>query len=211
MVDLFEGCKGHQLANGLVWLREPTEWRFDGDGLLIVPEAKTDFFRPYQGTPNDNACLLYTEVTGDFTAVTRTSAHLVGFGDAAALTVRAGPTQWAKLCLERSPIGDVAAVSVVTNTWSDDANNELVPTSECYLRITRKGDVFGMHYSLDGQHVAIRANLWDGAAGDGEDWHPRPGALRGRMPRNLLEVHAESGTRRGLSVREVGLFIVGEL
>ena len=151
MVDLFEGCKGHQLANGLAWLREPTEWHFDDDGLLIVPEAKTDFFRPYQGTPNDNACLLYAEVTGDFTAVTQTRAHLVGFGDAAALTVRAGPTQWAKLCLERSPIGDVSAVSVVTNTWSDDANNELLATPECYLRITRKGDVFGMHYSLDGQ------------------------------------------------------------
>ncbi len=102
------------------------------------------------GMPNDNACLLYTEVTGDFTAVTQARAHLVGFGDAATLTVRAGATQWAKLCLERSPIGDVAAVSVVTNTWSDDANNELVPTPSATWG-TRKGDVFGMHYSLDGQ------------------------------------------------------------
>ncbi|MFW5686198.1 MAG: DUF1349 domain-containing protein [Spirochaetota bacterium] len=35
-------------------------------------------------------------------------------------------------CLERSPIG------------------ELVPQPGCYLRVTRKGDVVGMHYSLDG-------------------------------------------------------------
>jgi len=151
MVNLFDGCKEKTLANGLAWLNEPPEWGFDEDGLLIVPAAKTDFFRPYQGVPNDNACLLYTEVTGDFTAVMQTRVHLVGFGDAAAITVRAGATQWVKLCLERSSIGDVSAVSVVTNPTSDDANNELLDTPECYLRITRKGDVFGMHYSLDGQ------------------------------------------------------------
>jgi regulation of enolase protein 1 (concanavalin A-like superfamily) len=149
--DLFDGCHDQVLVEGLTWLHEPPEWRFDDGELLIVPAAQTDFFRPYQGASRDNACLLYTEVTGDFTAVTEASAHLVGFGDAAALTVRAGPTQWAKLCLERSPIGDISAVSVVTNPTSDDANNELLDDPACFLRITRKGDVFGMHYSLDGE------------------------------------------------------------
>jgi regulation of enolase protein 1 (concanavalin A-like superfamily) len=150
-MDLLESCHDQVLTEGLAWLNEPPEWRFDDEGLLIVPGAQTDFFRPYGGTPHDNACLLYTEVTGDFTAVTQARAHLVGFGDAAAITVRAGATQWAKLCLERSPIGDISAVSVVTNPTSDDANNELVAEPACFLRITRKGDVFGMHYSLDGQ------------------------------------------------------------
>lgn len=149
-MNLFEGCTGKALANGLAWFQEPPEWGFDQDGLTITPAAKTDFFRGYLRAPNDSACLLYVDVTGDFTAVTRTRAHLVGFGDAAALTVRASATQWAKLCLERSPIGDVAAVSVVTNPWSDDANNELLDKPECYLRLTRAGDVFAMHYSLDG-------------------------------------------------------------
>lgn len=150
-MNLFDGCSGQQLANGLAWTCEPPEWRFDDTGLLIVPKAKTDFFRPYKGTPVDSACLLYKTVTGDFTAITRARADLVGFGDAAALTVRYSATQWAKLCLERSPIGDVSVVSVVTNPYSDDANNEQLPEPECYLRITRKGDVFGMHYSLDGK------------------------------------------------------------
>ena len=66
-------------------------------------------------------------------------------------TVRVSPTPWAKPCLERSPLGDVSAVSVVTNTWSDDANNELLAEPRCHLRLTRKGNVFAMHYSLDGQ------------------------------------------------------------
>lgn len=150
-MDLFQGCRDTQLADELNWLHEPPIWQFSDTGLLVAPEAETDFFRPYKGAVKDNASLLYTWVTGDFTAFTKVGAELVGFGDAAAVTVRASEAQWAKLCLERSPIGDVSVVSVVTNPWSDDANNELLDDPACYLRLTRKGDVFGMHYSLDGE------------------------------------------------------------
>ena len=149
-MNLLVDCNGMTLANDLKWLNEPPEWEFGDTGLRIVPRAPSDFFRPYDGPPNDNCCLLYRETTGDFTATAQVTAQLVDFGDAAALTVRASETQWAKLCLERSPIGEVSLVSVVTNPWSDDSNSEIVTSSECYLRLTRKGNVFGMHYSLDG-------------------------------------------------------------
>ena len=149
-MNLLADCNGMTLANNLKWLNEPPQWGFDEVGLRIVPKAPSDFFRPYGSTPKDNCCLLYRETTGDFTATTRVTAQLVDFGDAAALTVRASETQWAKLCLERSPIGQVSLVSVVTNPWSDDSNNELLTSPECFLRLTRKGNLFGMHYSLDG-------------------------------------------------------------
>ena len=149
-MNLFDGCTDQSLANGLAWLNEPPEWRFGDDGLTIVPEPRTDFFRPYEREPHDDAGLLYKDVSGDFTAVSRVNANLVAFGDAAAITVRASEVQWAKLCLERSPIGDVSLVAVVTNPWSDDCNSELVDRAECYLRLTRKGNVLGMHYSLNG-------------------------------------------------------------
>ena len=149
-MNLLEACTGKTLANGLQWLNEPPEWSIDDAGLSIVPRAPSDFFRPYGGQPNDNCCLLYKNVVGDFTATTQLTADLVNFGDAAALTVRATETQWAKICLERSPHSEVSVVSVVTDPWSDDANNELVSTPECHLRLTRKGNVFGMQYSLDG-------------------------------------------------------------
>lgn len=150
-MNLFEGCAGKTLANELTWLREPREWGFDQAGRLkITPEGETDFFRPCDNPPNDNACLLYREVTGDFTATTRTRAELAGFGDAAAITVRAGEAQWAKLCLERSPIGQVNVVAVVTDPWSDDSNGELLSGPECSLRLTRKGNVFAMHYNVAG-------------------------------------------------------------
>jgi regulation of enolase protein 1 (concanavalin A-like superfamily) len=98
----------------------------------------------------DNACYLFVEMEGDFTLVAEAEAELVGFGDAAAMMVRVKEDLWAKLCLERSPIGDISVVSVVTNGNSDDANNELLESPSCFLRVTRIGDVFGMHYSLDG-------------------------------------------------------------
>lgn len=148
-MNLFEGCEGRRLAPGLAWISEPPEWQFDDGRLLIVPAAKTDFYRPYGGGGNDNAGLLATTVEGDFTITTRVTVSLVAFGDAAAVTVRAGAAQWAKLCLERSPLGETSAVSVVTDPWSDDANNELAPRT-CSLRLTRKGNLFGMHYSVDG-------------------------------------------------------------
>ncbi|MFH1569454.1 MAG: DUF1349 domain-containing protein [Gemmatimonadota bacterium] len=134
------------------WLVEPPQWQVDDQGRLhLTPAPETDFFRPIDRPGYDNAALLCASVSGDFTARTRVRAVLVGFGDAAALTVRASAEQWAKICVERSPAGEVAIVSVVTDPWSDDANNELLSEPAAHLRLTRKGNLFGMHYSLDGR------------------------------------------------------------
>ena len=149
-MDLFDGCQGRSLANGLRWQSEPPDWGFSAEGLTVVPAARTDFFRPSDGQAHDSAALLYTTVSGDFTAHTHVRAELAGFGDAGALTVRAAADQWAKICVERSPIGEVAVVSVVTDPWSDDANSELLRAPEAFVRITRKGNVLGLHYSVDG-------------------------------------------------------------
>jgi len=143
---MFKGCEGKRLSTGLAWLHEPREWGFGQDGLEIVPEGKTDFFRPVVGGPVDNACLLYTWITGDFTAVADAHAVLAGFGDAAALTVRSDAERWAKICIERSPRGEISIVSVVTEGVSDDSNNEVLAAARASVRLTRTGNVFGMHY-----------------------------------------------------------------
>ncbi len=148
-MDLFQGCSERKLAPPLRWLHEPPTWAFTAGGLEIVPEAKTDFFRPSVGVAADNACLLYTMVRGDFTALADGRAELLGFGDAAALTVRSSPERWAKICIERSPHGEVSIVSVVTRGSSDDANNELLDRPAGSIRLTRKGSVFAFHYRID--------------------------------------------------------------
>ena len=150
-MNLLAGGDGKNLPNDMQWLNEPPTWGFDDGGLTIVPRASSDFFLPYEGPGKDNCCLLYQQITGDFTATAEASAELADFGDAAAVTIRASEELWAKLCLERSPIGDVSLVSVVTNPWSDDANSEVLASPTCFLRLTRKDNVFGMHYSLDSE------------------------------------------------------------
>ena len=151
-MNLFEKCAGKELASGLEWFCEPPVWEFDDSGRLsIVPAGETDFFRPSDRPGSDNAGLLHACVDGDFTARTHVAAELAGFGDAGALTVRAAADRWAKICVERSPVGEVSVVSVVTDPWSDDANGERLEIPEAFLRVTRKGDVLGMHYSLDGR------------------------------------------------------------
>jgi uncharacterized protein len=156
-MDLFEGCRGTSLSDRLQWLREPESWGFQPEGLAIVPAGRTDFFCPVVGEPVDNACLLYTRVRGDFTAVTDARAVLAGFGDAAALTIRARAGLWAKICIERSPHGQVSIVTVVTSGRSDDANNEILETPAAALRVTRSGAAFAFHYRVgDGKWRFVR-------------------------------------------------------
>ena len=64
--------------------------------------------------------------------------------------VRETKTRWIKLAVERGVDTAYNVVSVITNNWSDDANGELISTNKCWLRITRKGDFWGLHYSADG-------------------------------------------------------------
>jgi uncharacterized protein len=150
-MNLLASLKPGGLPAGFTWHNEPESWDVSNGVLTITPAIHTDLFRPPDGSEGrDNPCLLYTTVGGDFTATAHLRAELFGFGDAGALTVRASPALWAKLCMECSPIGDTSVVSVVTREVSDDCNGELLQTPECHLRITRKGNVFGMHHSIDG-------------------------------------------------------------
>ena len=89
-MNLLAQAASTSATHALEWLTEPPQWHIDDDGRLhVTPAAQTDFFRPIDRPGNDNAALLAAPVTGDFTARTRVWAELAGFGDAAALTVRA--------------------------------------------------------------------------------------------------------------------------
>ena len=58
---------------------------------------------------------------------------------------------WTKAAFEKSDFGTTAAVCVVTNGVSDDANGCNIAQDEVWLQIVRVGDVFCTHYSLDGE------------------------------------------------------------
>jgi uncharacterized protein len=150
-LNLFSNCSGGHLTNGLQWLHEPKAWNFKNEVLCVEPYGKTDAFRKYKQPAKDDACFLYVEVKGDFTLITKLRLEATVFGDAGAITIRGDEKTWAKLCIERSPCGETSIVSVVTNEWSDDANNELLVAPEAYLRLIRVENLVGMHFSLDGE------------------------------------------------------------
>jgi regulation of enolase protein 1 (concanavalin A-like superfamily) len=145
------GSAGRELDPALVWLNEPREWRVDDGVLTITAEPQTDFFRGLEAFNNDSACLLSRRVTGDFTMRALVEADNREFADASCLTVRHDQANWAKVCLERSPIGDLNVVSVVTDGTSDDSTGELLTEPRRWLRISRKGAEFAIHHSGDGR------------------------------------------------------------
>lgn len=133
------------------WHNPPTFYKEANQELTIVPQGESDCIRSFNSTIADSASFLFTAVSGDFTIQAKLTCELPGKFDAGALMIRENEQQWAKICIEKCADGGLSIVSVVTKEWSDDTNNEVLTQASAFLRITRKGDMIGMHYSLDGK------------------------------------------------------------
>ena len=137
------------------WLNESGMVSVNGELAILAP-AKTDWFNnpiPEQGVlpaPVANAPFLYTEVSGDFLFRAKVRPNHRYTYDACALMIIRDEHMWAKAAFEASDFGTKAAVCVVTNQVSDDANGCNIDQDTLWLQIARAGDVFGVHYSLDG-------------------------------------------------------------
>ncbi len=137
----------------LTWSHAPERWkRLTSGGIRVTVPGKTDYFQdPASAVQKDDAPYLWLAVSGDFVAQAHVQpAHLTTW-DAAALMARQDERHWAKLCYESTDIGTIAAVSVVTNGVSDDANGANLTLPYVWLQMVRIGDVFGLHYALDGK------------------------------------------------------------
>ena len=142
--------------SGWKWLNE-SRLTEDGAELTIAAPPKTDWFNnpiPEDGElpePVANAPFFYTEVSGDFVFRAKVRPNHWYTYDACALMVIRDERMWAKAAFERSDFGTNAVVCVVTNEVSDDANGCNIEQESIWLQIVRKGDVFCVHYSLDGE------------------------------------------------------------
>ena len=138
------------------WLNESRMMEANGE-LAIVAPARTDWFNnpvPANGVmpaPVFNAPFFYTQVSGDFVFRAKVRPNHRYTYDACALMVIRDEYMWAKAAFEASDFGTKAAVCVVTNQVSDDANGCNIDQDEAWLQIVRVGDVFCVHYSLDGK------------------------------------------------------------
>jgi regulation of enolase protein 1 (concanavalin A-like superfamily) len=139
------------------WLNESRIIKEGGEVVIHAP-GHTDWFNnpvPQDGVlsaPVANAPFFYTEVTGDFVFRAKVRPNFKTVYDACALMVIQDENMWTKAAFEKSDFGTTAAVCVVTDGVSDDANGCNIDQEEAWLQIVRVGDVFCTHYSLDGEH-----------------------------------------------------------
>lgn len=140
------------------WLNESDITFENGKMIMYAPEG-SDFFCSHkvaskEGTTPEsrtNAPFFYTEVTGDFVMKAKVELEFKDVYDSATLMVMQDLNLWGKLCFEYTEFDTHAAVSVVTNGFSDDANGNNVEGNELWLQITRVGQSFAFHYSIDGK------------------------------------------------------------
>lgn len=151
-MNLLQNFTPDQYSGTLNWENTPPKWEsLPGGGIRVTVPARVDYFQDPTGVlKKDDAPYLWLTATGDFVARAHVRPTFTTTWDAGALMVRADALHWAKLCYESTDLGTTAAVSVVTNDVSDDANGPNLSTPDLWLQMVRAGDVFGLHYSLDG-------------------------------------------------------------
>lgn len=141
------------------WINE-SRMTVEGSKYTVYAPALTDFFFNNEAqssggvTPLSlcNAPFYYTEISGDFVLKVQVSLDFVSTYDSASLMVMSDMRNWAKSCFELTDFGTHAVVSVVARDGeTDDANGVTIDEDRIWLRVTRKGNVFAFHYSVDGQ------------------------------------------------------------
>ncbi|HHD2084139.1 TPA: DUF1349 domain-containing protein, partial [Klebsiella pneumoniae] len=134
------------------WINEPAEWRRDADGLTVVTNKHTDFWRhTWYGFERFSGHLYAAEVAGDFTLQAKICADFTTLYDQAGLMMMADEQTWLKAGIEFND--DAPAIgSVLTLTHSDWATGLFHGDPRTFwLRLTRKGDALRLQYSTDGE------------------------------------------------------------
>jgi regulation of enolase protein 1 (concanavalin A-like superfamily) len=137
------------------WINE-TKYEETEDGIQVYAPADTDYFvNPIDGNVKANAPFFYKEVDGDFILRAKVSHDFISTYDACVLLALENDKLWAKACFEYTDLGTNAVVTVMTNEKSDDANGINIEGNEIWLQMSRKDNVFAIHYSLDGKEFMM--------------------------------------------------------
>lgn len=132
------------------WINEPEKWHVSDGMVEITAESGVDFFLDPAGYHVAmTAPLFYFDTEEDFVATVHIGLTMNHEFDSGCLMVMSDDKNWAKICFEYVSL-EPYIVSVVTKGTSDDSNATAIPQDTTYLRITRKGDCYAFHYSMDG-------------------------------------------------------------
>lgn len=146
---------------GFKWLYEPKQWKFADEGLVIQPDASSDFWqRTHYGFRNDNAHFYYTEIKGDFEMYAQVSFEGKHRFDQAGLCVRIDEDNWLKTSAEYETEKFSHLGAVVTNLGYSDWSTQEIPASvhDMEYKIIRKGqdyEVYAKYGDKDFQQIRI--------------------------------------------------------
>lgn len=127
------------------------KYEIKDDIVIMEASEKSDYFvDPESFKIKANAPFIYKEVKGDFILEAKVSHDFLYVYDACCLLALSDDTLWAKACFEKSDFNTKSIVSVMTDKTSDDANGINTDSNEIWLKLSRKKDIFTVHYSYDG-------------------------------------------------------------
>ena len=140
------------------WLNE-TEVTITEDSVQFSASKQQDWFvNPVWNENGDpdapipSVPFFYTEVTGDFVFSSKVELeHKMSF-DGCSIMALESDTKWMKIAFEATDYGTKAAVCMVTNGVSDDANGCDIDQDYVWFKLIRSGNGFSTHYSLDGEN-----------------------------------------------------------
>lgn len=138
----------------------------DGTVTATAPARTNAFISPEGNREEFTAPVLWLEAEGDFAFSARVAVDLRQTYDAAGLFVVADERRWIKGVVELTDLGHPAIVSVVTDGVSDDANGERWSEPAVWLQVVRKGRLWCLHFSDDGE-------AWRMTRYAGLDWPER--------------------------------------
>lgn len=134
------------------WLNEPARWNLGPDGLAVVTDQATDFWRQtHYGFIRHSGHFFGHEVAGSFTATVRVRARYESLYDQAGLMVLLDEENWVKAGIELSD-GEALLGSVLTLGRSDWAVGAFRgDPSDFWIRATVDLGVLRVQASADGR------------------------------------------------------------
>lgn len=135
-----------------LWLNPPKKHAITKGVIMIEAEGNTDFFiDPENKKKTATAPFLYKKIIGDFVAIALVQPDFKDQWNAGSLFMMIDDSHWIKFAFENSDATGKSIVSVVTRMVSDDANGAILNNSnQVWLKMIRKGNLYAMHWSLDG-------------------------------------------------------------
>lgn len=136
-----------------MWLNEPAAWTRNGNGVTLVTDAGTDFWRnTHYGFVRDNGHFLGFAAGSSFTATVRVSGQYETLYDQAGLMIRIDETRWIKTGVEMTD-GELFLSAVVTNGNSDwSIAQPFAGLNDFFLRLTLKDGALRIQASKTGAH-----------------------------------------------------------